>query len=602
MQRKEKTRKKLLSKERISRLPAIILLSLILPVMIYIVAPFEIYCNNLGEMHFSVWEFIGIQTIYAIGLFVLLFCLFFFIPEKAYGIVYPLCVGILLMLFVQSNYLNVGLKSLAGDDVGDKISPWTYVWNTAVWIVVLTGVVLAFRFVKAKNAMRLGALVLTVAIAASQILNFVVVSVNTAGAYDSAVERAYGKYEENPRFLTNKNLTSVGKNRNVVVFCIDRFDAVLFAEPAMKKYPKLFAKLDGFTYYRDATSLYGNTFPAVGYMLSGIEYDNSGDHEEYFRQVYYENKTLTKLKDEGYAIHLYAEDYYDYTNANELPDYVNNIVETNKDSLTAKVRKPFNFGLALTKMSLYRSLPFLLKRGVGGVTSSTCNEYISYVSNDLQGFRNFSCDLKRNYQDVKKADGNFTADFEKNFSFIHVAGCHNAEYDVNWKKSGKRNCVISAKNSMELVTLYLQNMKKISPELYRDSTIVILGDHGKVYNRTQKFKDAMLTALFVKPAGIDGREMTISSAPVSHENLWATIFESEGIDYDATAFKPSVFHVEAEFARSHKYPERKFIWNKRKLNMTSYDSIVYKINGEARDFGNWKIESSTYYDHPLFAN
>lgn len=602
MQSQKKDKKKLLSKERISRLPAIILLSLILPVMIYIVAPFEIFCNNLGEMHFSAWEFIGIQTIYALGLFVLLYCLLFFIPEKAYGIVYPLCVGILLMLFVQSNYLNAGLNSLAGDDVGNKISPWTYVWNTAVWIVVLTGVVLAFRFVKAKNAMRLGALVLTVAIAASQILNFVVVSVNTAGAYDSAVERMYGEYEENPRFLTNKNLTSVGKNRNVVVFCIDRFDAVLYAEPAMKKYPELFAKLDGFTYYRDAISLYGNTFPAVGYMLSGIEYNNSGDHEEYFYQVYYENKTLTRLKNEGYAIHLYAEDYYDYTNANELPDYVNNIVETNKESLTAKVRKPFNFGLALTKMSLYRSLPFLLKRGVGGVTSSTCNEYISYVSDDLQGFRNFSCDLKRNYQDVKKADGNFTADFEKNFSFIHVTGCHNAEYDVNWKKSGKRDCVISAKNSMELVTLYLQNMKNISPELYRDSTIIILGDHGKVQNRTKKFKDAMLTALFVKPAGVDGRELTVSSAPVSHENLWATIFESEGVDYDATAFKPSVFYVEEEFARSHEYPERKFIWNKRKPDLASYDSIVYKINGEARDFGNWKIESSTYYNHPLFAN
>ena len=155
---------------------------------------------------------------------------------------------------------------------------------------------------------------------------------------------------------------------------------------------------------------------------------------------------------------------------------------------------------------------------------------------------------------------------------------------------------------MELVGLYLQNMKAVSPDLYRDSTIVIMGDHGKVENRTKKFKKAMLTALFVKPSGVAGTPLKTSNAPVSHENLWATIFESEGISYSKESWKPSVFTVEKEFQATGVYPERKFIWNRRNSNLASYDSIVYKIKGDARDFGNWSIAETTFYDHPLFAN
>ena len=583
------------------RLPAVILLAVVFSAMIFIVAPFEIYCNNIAELSFSVSEFIGIQSLYALILATIIFCILFFVPEVVYNYAYPAFIGLLLMFFAQSNYLNIGLNSLAGDEMGGKTSVWTYIWNTSVWVLVIAGVVVAFKLVKQKSMMQIGALVLTVAICATQLMNFTVASITTKGAYDSAIDRVYGKYENNPRFLTNKDIEKVGEKRNVVVFCIDRFDSVQYAEPAMKKYAEAFSVLDGFTYYEDSISMYGNTFPAVGYMMSGIEYGND-DRELYFNQVYHENQTLSVLKEQGYNIHLYSEAYYDYTNANELPDYVENTVETTKDQLKTEVRKPWNFGFAITKMSLYRSFPFLLKDTVGKINSDTCNEYILYTSDELQGYKAFSYDLRNAYNDLKARDGEFQTKGEKNFSFIHVSGCHSADYDKNWKKTSKKDFLVSAKNSMELVGLYLQNMKAVSPELYRDSTIVIMGDHGKVENRTKKFKKAMLTALFVKPSGVSGTPLKTSNAPVSHENLWATIFESEGISYSKESWKPSVFTVEKEFKETGVYPERKFIWNRRNSNLASYDSIVYKINGNARDFDNWSIAETTFYDYPLFAN
>lgn len=586
---------------RKSRLAAIILLAVVFSAMIFIVAPFEIYCNNIAEMSFSAKEFIGIQCIYALVLATIIFSVLFFIPEIIYDYAYPIFVGLLLMFFVQSNYLNIGLNSLAGDEQGGNTSVWTYIWNTSVWVLVIAGVVVAYKLVKQRSIMQLGALILTVAICATQLMNFMVGSLTTKGAYASAIDRVYGQYEKNPRFLTNKEIEVVGQNKNVVVFCVDRFDALQYAEPAMKKYPEAFAVLDGFTYYEDSISMYGNTFPAVGYMMSGIEYGND-DREIYFNQVYHENKTLSVLKEQGYSIRLYGEAYYDYTNANELPDYVENTVETTKDKLKTEVRKPWNFGLAITKMSLYRSFPFLLKDTVGRINSDTCNEYILYTSDELGDYHAWSYDLKNAYDDLKAKDGSFQTKGEKNFSFIHVSGCHSADYDKNWKKTYKKDFLVSAKNSLELIGLYIKNMKEISPDLYRDSTIIILGDHGKVENRTKKFKDSMVTALFVKPSGVSGTPLKTSNAPVSHENLWPTIFESEQIVYNQAEWKPSVFTVEKQFQETGVYPERKFIWNRRNSNLASYDSIVYKINGSAREFKNWSIGSVTFYDHPLFAN
>ena len=96
---KEQEKKASFWTERKSRLGAVILLALTLSAMLFIVAPFEIYCNNLEELSFSVKEFIGGQILLAVGLAVIIFCLLFFIPKAVYEYAYPLFVGILFMFF-----------------------------------------------------------------------------------------------------------------------------------------------------------------------------------------------------------------------------------------------------------------------------------------------------------------------------------------------------------------------------------------------------------------------------------------------------------------------------------------------------------------------
>lgn len=606
------TKKKYFSQERFSRLPASILLSVIFSIFAFVVGPFEIYCNNLAEFKFSLVDFIGILLLFALAIAVIITAILFFVPKCVYGYLYPACVGILLMFFLQTNFLNGSLSSLAGDDMEAKTPIFTYILNTFIWLLVIALVIVLFKLKKTGGIAATGALILSIAIGASQVANFAVAAISTEGAFDSAIDRVYGEYSSNPKFLTDKDIEKFGSDRNVIVFCVDRFDTELYCEPAMEKYPETFAKLDGFTFYNDATSIYGNTFPAVGYMMSGIEYHGAScdgknyDHRHYFDSVYNNNQTLSALADAGYSIKLYSEEYYDYHNANELPDYIANSVETTKDNLEVEIRKPFKFGLAISKMSLYRSFPFLLKNAVGRMNSDTCNEYILYHGKDFGAYKSFSYENKKAYDLIKDKVGEFCVEGEKNFTFIHIAGCHTADYDANWKKNKgiktTSDYVDSAKISIDIINLYLESMKEISPEIYKKSTIVILGDHGKVANRHMNFDDAMLTALFVKPAGVSGEALKTSSAPVSHENLWATIFQSEGIEYDRAVFGDSVFDVDALSADEKSQYVRKFIWNKRKLDLGSYDCVEYKIVGEARDFDNWTRVNESYHDHPLFAN
>ncbi len=600
--KEQATKKTYFNAERRSRIFPSVLLVVFLNVMLFVVAPFEIFCNNIGEFYFSATDFVFFTLGIAFIFSALSFLLLFLIPEKVYHFVYPFFLGVFFMFFLQSNYLNIGLDSLGGDDMKD-FSAGTYVWNTAVWVIGIALFVFLFQVFKKKELTKTIALILTITLSMPQAINFSVLAMTTEDAFGSAIDRKFdGDDFGEPRFITNKNLTTVGSSRNVIVFCVDRMDGKLYTEPAMQTYPETFDKFDGFTYYEDATSLYGNTFPAIGYMLSQIEYDNK-NHKDWFDKVYNQNSTLSVLHENGYDINLFAEYYYDYYDARQMPDYIDNAVETSRESLKLVIKNPQKFNRSMMQMALYRTLPFALKNLAGNIDSATCNAYAQYVSDDLQGYSEFKADTKGIYKQIKAKQNEFSTTGEKNFTFIHMAGCHTAGLDENFEtsKKHKKDYVLSARNSMEIIASYLESMKAISPELYKDATIIILGDHGKIKNHSKEIKDSMLTSLFVKRSGESGTPLKKSKAPVSHDNLWATIFESEGIAYENEAWAQSIFAVQEAYEKGFPCPPRRFIWNMRTPNIASYYSITYEIVGEARVWKNWREVGRVKINHALFA-
>ena len=121
-----------------------------------------------------------------------------------------------------------------------------------------------------------------------------------------------------------------------------------------------------------------------------------------------------------------------------------------------------------------------------------------------------------------------------------------------------------------------KEMKKLG--VYKDATIIITGDHADPKNDYGTIDASRLTALFVKPSGVgDNNEgLKISSAQVSHENLWGTIFKSEGIE--VSGFKPSVFDVSETENQN-----RTYVWDYHNRAYTKFYRCEYKINGSASD-------------------
>lgn len=577
---------KFFNQKRKARILPSVILSIALSIVLFISSPLEIFSSNVAEFKFALSDFMWWIALVAIAFSVLVFCLLFFTPIVVNRVVYGFFTALLLLLFIQGNYLNQGL-TLSGDGTsGTGVSVGATIVNIIVWALITALLIYLVL------AVRKGGIIRTVCFFLSAIIfliSLITMTVNIVSANKNQVngilinKAESGDENYQPHFLTYKNITTFSENKNVIVFCIDRFDSIDNAEPNMA----LFNQLDGFTYFNDHISMYGHTYPSVVYMLTGVEHDSSLTRAEYFKKAYKENNTLKVLSDNNYSINVYTDYYYAYDDAYYMPDYIDNLIETDIDS-TKKVvdNKPFLAGRML-QLGFYRNFPIALKEPVAGsITSSTCNSFVHYTADNMTE-KEYTLDMK-NLNDRVKDNGVSTRDDKNNFTFIHVTGCHSVEYDENWQtpsRKDRKNFDISVRNSFKIINEYIKEMKRLG--IYKDATIIITGDHADPKYDYGKIQNAKLTALFVKPSGKGSNhgkseKLNVSSAQVSHENFWGTIFKSEGIT--ASGFKPSVFDV-----KENENQTRKYLWDYHDHAYTKYWRCNYTINGSARNLSNWKL-------------
>ncbi len=568
-------------KDRI--LPSV-LISLAIPFIIFICVPLEIYSANVDELRFMFSDIFSRLILCALGVAAILFVTQYFVPQIIYKILRGLYLAVGIMLFLQSNYLNIGLTSLAGDDaitVTEMVGKSTVVINTIIWVVVVLGITLASIFVKKIKIVRLTALVLSAVILLPTVITTSVNAMTTDFSKGSAFEEM--KKEEPdyvPRFLTTKNLNNVATDNNVVVFVIDRLDNEKYLEPNLSKYTHYFNSWGGFTYFNDNISMYGRTYPSVAYMLTRKEINPEEKRKDYFIRAYSENQTLSKLNENGYSVNIYTDTYYGYYDAYYLPEYIDNTMSASEESLYRETIQKHRLFRANMMMGLYRILPFGLKDYVGGVSSTSLNKYVVYKSDELT-HPETSTDMKDAYNEITKQD--FTSQGDKQFSFIHVSGCHSVPYDANWKTAKgktKNNISVSLNNSFKIIDEYIAEMKKLG--VYDNSTIIITGDHGYADDNLKLLNKIKLTGLFVKPSTSSTAELKTSTAQVSHENLWGTIFASEGIDFDENLYGKSVFDVPEGVDQT-----RKYVWHRFTVTHTRFTENVYQIIGSGKNFSNW---------------
>ena len=93
--------------------------------------------------------------------------------------------------------------------------------------------------------------------------------------------------------------------------------------------------------------------------------------------------------------------------------------------------------------------------------------------------------------------------------------------------------------------------------------------------------------MLFKRSGESGTELKTSTAQISQDELWATIYESEGLDSLKTG--DSFFDIPEGEDRERRYH---FELSVTLEDKSRADEIVtYKIVGSARNRDNWSIES-----------
>lgn len=566
-------KKKFITEERLGRIVPALLSSLTLALVVFVVAPLDIFGSNYAELDFSLKNFAFFLILGAVLTVLLFGLLMFLLPRKAYRCVFAFTLATAALFIIQQNFLNFGMNSLPGDKLPGEIpSAGEIIIDLLVWIVVYAGAFFLAIWVNIKgdkgDVIKTVSFIVSFALLASQITSPIFIVINSNSKFETNILKGSGK-KEKTIINTERGFNELAQKNNVFYFCIDRFDEE-YAEKAYASDRGIFSELTGFTWYRDNVSNYGHTFPAVANMLTQKKYNADLKRAEFLDKVYKGGDTpLDKLNENGYTVDIYTVKYYAFTDAGHLPQYVGNLAKATEES---NERISFALSAQLAGFSLYRAAPLVFKQFFDTGSTSDVNGIVNKKGDD--GYEEW---IGTNSQAETLAKNAITVgDAEKKFAFIHYDGMH----DVLQPSNPFITSILS--RNIGVVNSFIKALKENG--LYKDATIIITGDHSRPVNDISGVLDGSgkgqprRTALFVKTAGSD-EGFAVSEAPTSHEDIWATIFRSENIGYEGSG-------VAVNLLSEGQSRERIYTWHTYATG--SLDEYVYKINGKASNIANWK--------------
>ena len=563
MENKVKTSKK-------ERIPLTLIASIIAPFIIFVAIPMIVFGNNISEFLFNWNDFVPLCLVFAILFSAIIFFAIFFLPERAYKICLHILIAGDFLIFLQSTYLN-GNLSLSGDNLGGGYSTLSKIINLAIWIIVVAGAVVLAILKDKKKYIKTGALILCVVVASAQLISTVVPVISNKNFFKSRENRIESSSASTINYSTYKDLNKYSTTGNIYYFVIDMFDEK-YAETALENQPDIFNNLTGFTWYQDNVTLYGHTYPAVAYALTGTEHSSELYNAEYMKKAYEENNYLMELKKAGYKINLYADMGNGYGYAG-LPEYVNNALPCTK-----LLQSRFSLFKKMVKLGLYVSFPKIAKSLLGNVTSSEFESLFKFTALDgTDGFHSYNDVIKNHVDNLE-----FEAITDKQFTYFHMAGTHNVYTEDQTKDSSATGLT---KFSIDVINVFLQNLK--DKGLYDEATIVITGDHSAVYGHPAP------VALFFKPAQSEAEskeDLKISTAKVEQKNIMPSIFDSIGITSEiATQKGDTPLHLTDS-------AERRFVYHTFDVD---FAECVYKVTGSLKAGGspssNWTLISEQTY-------
>lgn len=531
-----------------------VLMAAAISFLLFLYAPVDLYCSNIDEFWFDFDVLLRMAAMmFGISLvtLTLLYLLAAWIHPYLYRIGLAVGLAVLLITYVQGNFLVGNLPVLDGTSISWEDYSALQTESVILCIVVLTIVVLLFLLLK-KQLFGKACMYISACLSLMLLV--------------TAITEVFGSDALEPKLklqISTKNEFVMSGEQNFVIFMLDAADSREFSYLLEQdpEYRDIFAD---FTYYENTVGAYSCTRYAVPYILSGKWYECDTSFEEYMEDLYNTSPLIEELENRNYRIGLYEPDLHAQ----------NNDVLRFDNIFEAEFKVKSYLGMARQELKLvgYRYAPYWLKKYCV-LKQAAFDEQLEAG----EGSGEITASMEnRVFLDHLNAGGITVDDTENSFKFIHLEGAHSPyvyDAEVNIIDESQGTYAQNMEASLTLAERYLSALKKSGT--YDNTAIIVMSDHG--FNRDIDNADMgdnpfmrQCGLLLIKGVGETHDTMQISEAPVSYEDLQ----EAYRRLLDG-AWSDAVFDC-----REGEHRDRRYLW----YAVTDEDYLVeYQQTGYASD-------------------
>jgi hypothetical protein len=456
----------------------------------FIFGPSALYFGNAQELWFSIADILPIIAIAGIAVFAILNVAYVALPNAIKDFFTALVWGLGIALYMQGDFFQIRYGVLDGREIDWGAYTGYGVVNTLIWGVCVVSP-LALCAVK-RNALKKIISFSSCIIIAVQVVALVFLGITT-------------KVDKKNIVMTREGIYTLSKNKNVVVFILDTFDAQ-YMDELLQSDSEFVHQFDGFTYYDNTVGMYPTTKGALPHLLTGIKYLNETTYNEYLDKAFQETNFYDVLKKNNYAAGIYTSPQFFNV---QIPNVIEN---SGKTHIT--IKNHAGFSTKLYQLAAVKYFPHVLKRMVW-MHSEEFDVYKNASEVKAPLYRGddvyFNQDLLANGFEYRP---------DKNiFRFYHLRGLHQPytyrralNENIETIPRDENNRYEQAKAALQIVLNYISRLKKDG--VYDETLMLVMADHGDTIGAGISQNPLLMVKDWNGPS-----DFSISSIPVSYDNI-----------------------------------------------------------------------------------